>query len=157
MVVMNMNLKHWFLIGLLSISMHLGDFGGYVLRSECMWACSCFGIDPPAELVRNLDAKGLDKTPLDNAPPTGFHSDDPVDLANSVICLTTELIEVKKMQENFERREEERRAVVAEAIRQAPLSTILGQDVFDGKGDIKTSQPSFAWYIWKSGKRVPLD
>ena len=100
--MMSTNLKHWFLIGLLAISMQWGDFGAYFLRAECMWACSCFGMDPPAELVRKLDAKGLDKTPLDDAPPTGFHSDDPVDLANSVLAQSTELIEVKKLQEAFE-------------------------------------------------------
>ncbi len=48
-------------------------------------------------------------------------------------------------------------ALVAAAIRQAPIKTILGQISFDAKGDIHTDYPAFSWNIWKEGKRVPLD
>lgn len=46
---------------------------------------------------------------------------------------------------------------VAEAIRSAPVQTILGEVSFDAKGDIATSYPPFAWYVWKDGKRVPAE
>ena len=48
-------------------------------------------------------------------------------------------------------------ASVADAIRAAPLETILGTISFDSKGDIRTDFPAFAWYVWKGGKRVPID
>jgi branched-chain amino acid transport system substrate-binding protein len=47
--------------------------------------------------------------------------------------------------------------LVAAAIRQAPVKTIMGQISFDAKGDIHTNYPPFSWNIWKEGKRVPLD
>ncbi|KAJ1416707.1 hypothetical protein B484DRAFT_401073, partial [Ochromonadaceae sp. CCMP2298] len=55
-------------------------------------------MEPPAELVKRLDAKGLDKSYLEADKVTGFYSDDPVDLSNSLLLLTTELMEVRKLQ-----------------------------------------------------------
>lgn len=46
---------------------------------------------------------------------------------------------------------------VAEAIRSEPTQTILGKIAFDEKGDIITPYAPFAWYVWKDGRRVPLD
>lgn len=46
---------------------------------------------------------------------------------------------------------------VAAAIRSHPVETILGPVSFDQKGDIQTTYPAFSWYVWKDGKRVPLD
>lgn len=46
---------------------------------------------------------------------------------------------------------------VAAAIRQAPIPTILGNVSFDAQGDIVTPYAPFAWYVWKDGRRVPLD
>jgi branched-chain amino acid transport system substrate-binding protein len=46
---------------------------------------------------------------------------------------------------------------VAAAIRQAPLETILGRISFDEKGDINTTYPPFSWFVWKDGKRIPLE
>ena len=46
---------------------------------------------------------------------------------------------------------------VAAAIRSHPIETILGPVSFDSKGDIQTTYPAFSWYVWKDGKRVPLD
>ncbi len=46
---------------------------------------------------------------------------------------------------------------VAAAIRQAPLSTILGKISFDHKGDITTPSPLFSWFVWKDGQRVAAD
>lgn len=46
---------------------------------------------------------------------------------------------------------------VAATVRSKPVLTILGEVVFDGKGDIRTAYPAFAWYSWKDGKRAPLD
>ncbi len=47
--------------------------------------------------------------------------------------------------------------LVATAIRGGPIESILGAISFDEKGDINISYPAFAWYMWKSGKRVALD
>lgn len=47
--------------------------------------------------------------------------------------------------------------LVTEAIRQAPIKTILGQISFDAKGDIHTTHPAFSWYVWEKGRRVLLD
>ncbi len=47
--------------------------------------------------------------------------------------------------------------LVAAAIRQAPIDTVLGRVSFDAKGDIHTSYPAFSWHIWKRGKRVSVD
>lgn len=47
--------------------------------------------------------------------------------------------------------------LVASAIRQAPIETILGRISFDTKGDINTTYPAFSWYVWEKGKRVSLD
>lgn len=47
--------------------------------------------------------------------------------------------------------------LVATAIRQAPIETILGQISFNAKGDIQTNYPAFSWYVWKEGKRVSLE
>jgi hypothetical protein len=93
--------KKVFMIGLLSISQQVGEFGAYFMRSECAWACSALNIDPPGELLMKLDAKGMPKEHLEHSQPTGFYSDDPVDLSNSVLALTTELMEVKTLQENY--------------------------------------------------------
>lgn len=93
--------KKVFMIGLLSITQQVGEFGSYFMRSECMWACSAFNIDPPGELLMKLDAKGMRKEHLQHSQPTGFYSDDPVDLANSVLTLTTELLEVKHLQAKY--------------------------------------------------------
>lgn len=46
--------------------------------------------------------------------------------------------------------------LVAAALRNAPVETILGPVSFDQKGDIHTSYPAFSWYRWKDGKRVAL-
>lgn len=48
-------------------------------------------------------------------------------------------------------------AQVASAIRAEPISTILGDVSFDGKGDIITQSPPFAWYVWKDGRRAAKD
>jgi branched-chain amino acid transport system substrate-binding protein len=47
--------------------------------------------------------------------------------------------------------------LVAAAIRQAPIETVLGEVSFDAKGDIHTAYPAFSWYVWKRGKRVSAD
>ncbi len=47
--------------------------------------------------------------------------------------------------------------LVADAIRSAPINTIIGAVSFDAKGDIQTSYPPFSWYVWRSGERVPID
>ncbi|WP_372880466.1 branched-chain amino acid ABC transporter substrate-binding protein [Psychromonas sp.] len=47
--------------------------------------------------------------------------------------------------------------LVAAAIRQAPIETVLGRVSFDMKGDIHTNYPAFSWYTWKRGKRVSVD
>ena len=46
---------------------------------------------------------------------------------------------------------------IAAAVRSEPVLTILGEVTFDGKGDIRTAYPAFAWHSWKDGKRAPLD
>lgn len=46
---------------------------------------------------------------------------------------------------------------VAQAVRQAPVKTILGQISFDKKGDIVTEYSPFSWFQWRSGARVPLE
>ena len=46
---------------------------------------------------------------------------------------------------------------VAAAIRSAPVETILGPVSFDAKGDIQTAYPAFSWFVWKDGKRVPIE
>ena len=46
---------------------------------------------------------------------------------------------------------------VAAAIRQGPITTILGNVVFDAKGDITTDSPTFAWFVWRDGQRVAAD
>ena len=93
--------KKVFIVGLLAITQQIGEFGAYFMRSECIWICSVFGIEPPGELLMALDAKGMNKEHLQHTKPTGFYSNDPVDLCNSVLTLTTELIEVKKLQKEY--------------------------------------------------------
>ncbi|MDO6564638.1 branched-chain amino acid ABC transporter substrate-binding protein [Amphritea sp. 1_MG-2023] len=46
---------------------------------------------------------------------------------------------------------------VANALRAAPLETILGPISFDAKGDIMTSYSPFSWYIWTDGKRAVVN
>lgn len=46
---------------------------------------------------------------------------------------------------------------VAHALRQAPISTILGKISFDDKGDVITPYPPFQWFTWKDGNRVPME
>jgi branched-chain amino acid transport system substrate-binding protein len=46
------------------------------------------------------------------------------------------------------------KAVIA-ALRAGEFGTILGQISFDQKGDVR--QPGFEWFIWRSGKYVPLE
>lgn len=46
---------------------------------------------------------------------------------------------------------------VAAAIRQAPLTTVLGPISFDEKGDIETEYPDYSWFIWQKGERVAID
>lgn len=42
--------------------------------------------------------------------------------------------------------------LVADAIREAPISTILGDISFDEKGDIITRYPPFSWHEWRDGE-----
>lgn len=95
------NVKQVFMIGLLTVTLQLGEFGEYFLNSESMWACSVLEVDPPVELLYKLDAKGLDQVMLEKMQPTGFYSEDPVDLMNSLLDLTTEVIEVQQLQEKY--------------------------------------------------------
>ena len=101
------DIKQVFLLGLLTVSMQYGTFGHYLLRSECIWACSCFGIDPPAELIMQLDAKGMDKSHAENTQPTGFYSEDPIDLTNCLLCLTTDLEEIQRAKEQFAEKQQQ--------------------------------------------------
>lgn len=48
----------------------------------------------------------------------------------------------------------EPRAVI-NALRSHEFETILGQVSFDAKGDVR--QPGFEWFIWRSGRYVPLE
>ncbi len=48
-------------------------------------------------------------------------------------------------------------SAVAAAIREAPLDTLIGRISFNGKGDIQTEYPTFAWYVWQDGQRVQID
>ena len=41
---------------------------------------------------------------------------------------------------------------VAEAIREAPINTILGDISFDENGDILTRYPPFSWHEWRDGE-----
>jgi branched-chain amino acid transport system substrate-binding protein len=41
------------------------------------------------------------------------------------------------------------------ALRTGEFDTILGRVSFDAKGDVR--QPGFEWFIWRSGKYVPLE
>lgn len=47
--------------------------------------------------------------------------------------------------------------LVAIAIRQAPIKTVLGEVSFDNKGDVHTGSPAFSWYVWQRGQRVSVD
>lgn len=46
---------------------------------------------------------------------------------------------------------------VATAIRQAPMTTVLGIISFDQKGDIQTEYPAYSWFTWRQGERVAID
>lgn len=46
---------------------------------------------------------------------------------------------------------------VAEAIRTAPIDTILGSVRFDAGGDIITPYPPFVWYQWQGDERVLIE
>ena len=46
---------------------------------------------------------------------------------------------------------------VAEAIREAPINTILGDISFDEKGDIITTYAPFSWYEWRDGDSHVLE
>ena len=48
----------------------------------------------------------------------------------------------------------EPRAVMS-ALRSNEFDTILGRVSFDAKGDVR--QPGFEWFIWRSGRYVPLE
>jgi len=100
------DIKQVFLLGLLTVSMQYGSFGNYFLRSECIWACSCFGIDPPAELIMELDAKGMDKSHVENTQPTGFYSEDPIDLTNCLLSLSTDAEEIQRAKDEFSEKQQ---------------------------------------------------
>jgi branched-chain amino acid transport system substrate-binding protein len=44
---------------------------------------------------------------------------------------------------------------VMNALRRNEFETILGQVSFDDKGDVR--QPGFEWFVWRSGRYVPLE
>jgi branched-chain amino acid transport system substrate-binding protein len=44
---------------------------------------------------------------------------------------------------------------VMDALRSHEFETILGPVSFDAKGDVR--QPGFEWFIWRSGRYVPLE
>jgi branched-chain amino acid transport system substrate-binding protein len=44
---------------------------------------------------------------------------------------------------------------VINALRSYEFETILGLVSFDAKGDVR--QPGFEWFIWRSGRYVPLE
>jgi len=44
---------------------------------------------------------------------------------------------------------------VMNALRQNEFETILGKVSFDDKGDVR--QPGFEWFVWRSGRYVPLE
>jgi branched-chain amino acid transport system substrate-binding protein len=46
---------------------------------------------------------------------------------------------------------------VAAAIRERPVTTVLGEVSFDAKGDIHTEYQPFDWFVWRNGKRVRLE
>lgn len=46
---------------------------------------------------------------------------------------------------------------VADAIRRAPMSTVLGTVSFDQKGDIQTEYPPYSWFVWQEGERVAIE
>lgn len=46
---------------------------------------------------------------------------------------------------------------VAAAIRQAPMTTVLGTVSFDARGDIQTEYPAYSWFTWQDGERVAID
>jgi len=43
---------------------------------------------------------------------------------------------------------------VIESLRHKQFDTVLGEISFDGKGDV--TAPGYIWYMWKSGKYVPV-
>ena len=87
------NTKRLFMIGLTTMSLQIGDMGDYIFRTECLWACSCFQIDPPPDLLKFSDAKCIDKDALEDIRTIGFYSDDPIDLINSLIDIPSSLLE----------------------------------------------------------------
>ena len=46
---------------------------------------------------------------------------------------------------------------VADAIREAPINTILGDISFDEKGDIITHYPPFSWHEWRDGESHAME
>lgn len=52
--------KRVFLAGLLNITLHFGGYGETMLKSECLWACSVCGINPPPDLIESLKFLFLD-------------------------------------------------------------------------------------------------
>jgi branched-chain amino acid transport system substrate-binding protein len=46
---------------------------------------------------------------------------------------------------------------VAVALRQAPITTVMGMVSFDHKGDIQTQYPAYSWFVWRDGERVAID
>eukprot|EP01038_Epipyxis_sp_PR26KG_P008891 gene8891-11991_t len=116
LALLETSIKKCFLIALLSLTMKQGEFGDYFLRSECLWSCAAFGIEPPNELVATSQSVGLQSLKQSYAEkhPTGFHSDDPVDLMNSVLRLVTDIEEIEK-NEQIAREAAEAAAIKAKA------------------------------------------
>jgi hypothetical protein len=96
------NMKVFFLIGLLSLTNQYGEFGEYMIRCECLWACSTLEINPPYDLIQNSLARGLKESVPLALKFTGIFSEDPVDLFNHLIDLPTDLNAIQNQRDDFQ-------------------------------------------------------
>lgn len=97
------NMKVYFMVGMLTvIHSQFNEFGDYFIKSEIIWMCSVLEIVPPADILYNMDCKGLREQIPKDIILTGIFSDDPVDLLNSIIDLPTDLNTVQRLTKEYE-------------------------------------------------------
>jgi hypothetical protein len=115
--ILDKGIKRIFLSGLVLVSLQFGGFGDSFVKSECLWACSVCGVSPPQDLItsvkdifyqyedenikkdfeatvtENERLNFIQKNPffsntyLNGLGTSGFFSDDPIDLVNSILAI----------------------------------------------------------------------
>jgi hypothetical protein len=74
--------KRAFLSGIMCVTQQLGSFGKRFILSECLTCCSNCGIPPPPPILESVGQEDLC-----DLVGSGFFSEDPADIVNSVLHL----------------------------------------------------------------------